>query len=277
MPDLLDTLGKKETKTDTLIGSNTTSDNLTRGESLIEAATIDPEVKVANPDTWTKESALKEVTKAREEAKAYRLKYQESMSKLEADKETEIAKIKLEAESGQEAKRKLEAMEADAIDKKRNMEEKLADREARLAKTEEVHKNELAATKAQAESYKAKALQYEAEQEARQSVYKERIKEELNKIPDDLRPFAEKMVKGYEDSQEAWLALAEAQQKNMFGEKKVVVNHTTPGAGNGARLNKTQIEDDAKKERSAKTSQELIRDGLKKIKAGETNNAYRNR
>lgn len=277
MADLLDTLGKKETKTDTLIGAGATSDSLARGDSLIEVTTTDTEVKVANPDSWTKESALKEVTKAREEAKAYRLKYQESMSKLEADKEAEIAKIKLEAESGQEAKRKLEAMEADALDKKRNMEEKLADRESRLAKTEEVHKHELAATKAQAESYKAKALQYEAEQEARQSVYKERIKEELNKIPDDLRPFAEKMVKGYEDSQEAWLALAEAQQKNMFGEKKVVVNHTTPGAGNGARINKTELEEAQKQERANKTSQQLIRDGLKKIKNGEANNAYRNR
>lgn len=304
MADLLDKLGGKEPKQaagksseapagEAIVGTNSTSDQLRRGNNLLDLAAKNDEQKtsetsetvvetketktVADPDSWSKDSALKEVVKLREEAKAVRLKFQEQLEKVQAETDAKIAKIKEEAESANEAKKKLEALEAEQADKKRSIEDKLANREARLAETEAVYKSKLEAAQKEAEGYKAKAIQYEAEQEARKQVYRERIKEELDKVPQDFRDFAEKMVKGYDDPHEAWLAISEAHRKNMFGEKKVIVNHSVPGAADGARLSKTKLEEQEAANKAKKTPRDLIKSGLAKIKQGEANSAFRSR
>lgn len=283
-----------ETPGESIIGADAPSDNLKRGANILDKArnevqeaapkveaspateTQDDPKMVKNPDDWSKESALKEVVKLREENKIVRTKFTEQMEKLEKEMQAKIAKIEESALSAKEAQKKLEALEAEKEDKKRTIEDKLANREARLAETEAVYKSKLEEKEKEVQSYKSKALQYEAEQEARKQVYRDRTKEELDKVPVEFREFAEKMVKGYEDPHEGWIAISEANRKNVFGEKKIVVNHSVPGAADGARVNKAQAEAAEKEKRSKMDSKSLIKAGLKKAMAGE-NSAYRGR
>lgn len=309
MTDLLTSMGKKkdtpatavdkavaDAKGETLVGTEASSDALKRGDNIlsrasgtgtvetkeVETATetqvIDSATKtVKNADDWTKESALTEVIKLREENKIGRVKFQEQVDRINKEKDAEIAKIKEKAKSAEEAQKKLEALEASAEDKKRSLEDKLAHREARLSETETVYAQKLKEKEEELNQYKSKAAAYEAQQAAQQQVYKDRIKEEMAGIPDELKQFAERMVKGFEDPSEAWTALSEAKMKGMFGEKKVVVNHSVPGAADGARLSKAkqdQAEADAKK---AKSSKDKIRSGLAKIQGGAANSAFRTR
>jgi len=276
-----------------VISLGATSDKLKRGQDLLgkaaktevteleqtetkvhaEEKTSDDKT-VKDPNTWTKDSALKEVTKLREENKAIRTKYQEQLDKIAAETESKIAKIQEQYKDAVEAKKKLEQLEAAQEDKKRSIEEKLADREAKIAALE--HRLEAAVREKEKEvdTYKSKALQYEAEQEARREVYRSKIKEELGKIPEEFRSFADKMVKGYEDPHEAWLAIAEAQRMGMFGDKKIVVNHSVPGAADGARVNKAKAEAEEREARKKMDSKSLIRAGLDKALKGQ-NSAFR--
>jgi len=297
--DLLNQLGKKgegkaaETSitasTETaIVGSDATSDKLKRGEDIIAKTGSVTEVQkettpaptpdktVQNPEDWTKDSALKEVLKLREENKAIRTKVQDQLDKINKETQEKIEQIKKEAESALEAKKQLEALKAEQEDKKRSIEDKLAHREARLTEVELAYKQKLEEKEKEVESYKSKAIQYEAEQEARKQVYRDRIKEDIDSIPEDFRQFAEKMVKGYEDPHEGWLALAEAKQKGLFGEKKIVVNHSVPGAADGARVNSAKIQEEEREARKKMGSRALIKAGLEKAKTG-TNTAFRGR
>ena len=236
------------------------------GETGPNSQSSEPEKTVQNPDTWTTDSALKEVIKLREENKLSRLKFQEQLAKLAKEKEDEVAVIKESAKSAEEAKKKLEALEADQADKKRGLEEKLAHREGKLVELETTYEVKLREKEQELSSYKAKAAMYEAEQAAREQVYAERIKEEMSSIPEELKPFAERMVKGFDSTAEAWTALSEAKMKGMFGEKKIVVNHSVPGANDGARQSKPQ-------DKVAKSPRDLIKQALLKAQSGEKNSA----
>lgn len=311
MSDLLNTLGKKkdapaakvpdtsETPGESIIGGTAPSDGMKRGDNLISqaagtgtkeaddaaaaasAAQAEADAKakmVKNPDDWTKESALTEVIKLREENKIARVKFQEAHDRLNKEKEAEIAKIKEEAQSAGEAKKKLEALEAAAEDKKRTLEDKLAHREGRLAEVETVYTQKLKEKDAELAKYKSQAEMYAAQQAAQQQVYKDRIKEEMATVPEEFKQFAERMVKGFEDPAEAWTALSEAKMKGMFGEKKIVVNHAVPGANDGARTSRSKIEQQEREDKKSKTSKDLIRSGLDKIiKGNQPNSAFRTR
>lgn len=303
MSDLLTTMGKKkdtpvttttvvDAKGESIVGGDSPSDSLKRGDNLLSRASgstteevktevstetqvTDPNPKmVKNPDDWSKESALSEVIKLREENKLSRVKFQESLDKLNKEKEEQIARIKEEAKSANEAKKKLEALEAEAADKKRSLEDKLAHREARLAETEATFTQKLKEKDEELAKVRSQAAAYEAEQAARQQVYKDRIKEEMAGIPEEYKQFAERMVKGFDDPSEAWTALSEAKMKGMFGEKKIVVNHSVPGANDGARIT-SKSATQAKADQKPKTSKDLINAGLAAIKNGERNSAFR--
>jgi len=295
--DLLDTLNgqKKDSQVsdkvstpETLIGAGATSDGLAKGHNLlnstagtgtkpteeVKAEDVDSKKTVKNPDDWTKESALTEVIKLREENKLARVKFQEAQDRLNKEKEAEIAKIKEEAKSATEAKKKLEALEAEAADKKRSLEDKLAHREGRLAEVETVYSQKLKEKDEELAKYRSQAEAYAAQQAAQQQVYKDRIKEEMASVPEEFKQFAERMVKGFDDPAEAWTALSEAKMKGMFGEKKIVVNHSVPGANDGARTTKAKIEEQERAERKTKSSKDLIRSGLSKVSGGEKNTAF---
>jgi hypothetical protein len=305
MANLLDTLGKKDSTPASgvsseapvvraPIGNGAPSESLARGQNLISNAAGSAEVEVtthvatettesaieatrtvADPDTWSKDSALKEVVKLREENRAVRTKFQEQLDKIQKETDAKIAQIQESAKTANEAQKRLEALEASAEDKKRSIEEKLANREARITETELLYKQKLDESAKEVETYRNKALQYEAEQEARREVYRVRIKEELSKVPEELRTFADKMVQGYSDPHEGWLAIAEAGRKGMFGEKKVVVNHAVPGANDGARLSNSQAKEAEAEARKKKDSKTLIRNGLQKMSNGTPNSAFR--
>lgn len=219
-------------------------------------------------DNWTLENALKEVKKVREEAKTYRLKYQE-MSK---QKEEELqAKLDAERSKYQEAiedAKKLKEMEAKEADKKRTLEERLAHREKALAEYEARVELMEKQYKQQLETAQHHISELQAEREAQVAVYKERLDEELAKIPEDKREFANLLVKGAGDARDALIALNEAKLKGFFEDKKVVVNHSVPGAQNGARVSQKQLDDAEKDRRKKMSSADLIKEGLKK--AGRT-------
>ena len=280
--------------------ADSTADNLKRGSNLLDYAgpgtsegktsekvVTEPKESqqeqsatkqgVADPDSWTKDSALKEVSKLREENKVTRLKYQEQIDKIQQDTDSRIAKIEERYKDANEAKKKLEALEAEQADKKRDTTEKLAHREARIAELETVMKLQSEQLQKETETLKSKLSMYEAEREAQVAVYKDRVKEELGKIPEEYRDFADRMVKGFEDPREAWTALSEARVKGLFADKKVVVNHAVPGAADGARVNKAKLEQEEKERKGKMTSKDLIKSGLDKIKQGQSNSAFRNR
>lgn len=306
MSDLLTSMGKKKdtpvaaavaaSAGESIVGGEAPSDSFKRGDNLLGRAsgtgtTETPAVTtestevtdsaakmVKNPDDWTRDSALSEVIKLREENKIGRVKFQEQVAKLNKEKDEEIARIKEKAKTAEEAQKKLEALEATAEDKKRTLEDKLANRETRLAETELVYQQKLKEKEDELAQYKSKAAMYEAEQAARQQVYKDRIKEEMATVPEEFKQFAERMVKGFDDPSEAWTALSEAKMKGMFGEKKVIVNHSVPGAADGARLNKTKAQQAEAEAQKQKSSKDKIRSGLDKIiKGGQSNSAFRTR
>lgn len=218
---------------------------------------------VRNPDTWTKESALKEVKKAREEAKAHRLKYQEMVKDIENQTKEKLAEQEAKYKEALKAKKKLEEMEKQEADKKRSLEEKvqhrdkeLADAQARVDAIEQTYKEQLEAAQSQIK-------ELTAEREAQMKVYQEKLDEELASIPEEKKDIASLLVKGAGDARDALIALNEAKLKGVFEDKKVVVSHQVPGAKSGARVTQDQL-DAAEKERRSKLSpQQLIKEGLK--------------
>ena len=79
--DLLSKLGGKEShsKAESTVTSSAESGQPQKSASSTEEPTG------GQTDDWTKDSALKEVKKLREENKAYRLKYQQEVEKLNAE------------------------------------------------------------------------------------------------------------------------------------------------------------------------------------------------
>lgn len=313
MSDLLDTLGKKDsTKVDGK--SSATADDpaksaeaaaramnsLKRGEDLTKAAgqagassdletsgnesvksessneTNSTENKtVKEPDTWTKETALKEVVKLREENKVVRTRYQEQMEKIKSDFDQKLAKVQEQQKEAMEAKKKLEALEAEKADKQRDLSERVAHRETVISKLQTEMEVLKANYEKKLEDTTNKINDYEVEREAHLQVYKARIKEEIDNVPEKFKKFAETMVKGYNDPREAWTVLSEAKMQGLFEDKTVVVNHSVPGAKDGARSNPDKIAAAAREVTDRMTSQQKIKAGLEAIRKGEANSAFR--
>jgi DNA repair exonuclease SbcCD ATPase subunit len=218
----------------------------------------------SDSSSWTLENALKEVKKTREEAKAYRIKYQELAKQKDEELQAQLAEKESKYQEAMEAAKRLKDMEAKEADKKRTLEERLAHREKSLAEYESRMEAIEKDYKSQIESAQVKIQELMAEREAQLSVYKERLEEMLAKVPDDKREIAELIVRGAGDARDALLALNTAKLKGVFEDKKVVVNHAVPNANSGARVNQAQLDQAEKEKRSGMTSQQLIREGLKK-------------
>jgi hypothetical protein len=164
-----------------------------------------------------------------------------------------------------QAKKELEELKAKEEDKKRSMEEKLAHRESKLTEIEMSYKARMEEQAAKLAEYEAKVKQADLEREARMQVYKDRIKEEISKIPESFRDIAEKLVKSSSDPHEGWLTLREAMERDVFTEKKVVVNHSVPGASNGARASNDKVQAANNQQRSNQSARDLIKQGLEKV------------
>jgi len=85
------------------------------------------------------------------------------------------------------------------------------------------------------------------------------------------------IVKGAGDPRDALVALHEAKLNGIFDEKKTIVNHSVPGASNGARATKEQLENAGREQRSGMSSQQKIRAALQDIRGGNPNSAFKTR
>ena len=311
--DLLTTLGSKQATakadgkssnantadiSDTPIGGDNTSDKVNRGANLLDGAPADKDLKskaeenverknskatddaakmVKEPDTWTKESALKEVTRLREENKTTRIKGTERTEALRTEFTAKLEVLEEQYKEAEQAKKKLEAIEAAAADKKRNLEEKIVHRDTVITELQtqmDAVKHDFE-TKVQEMS--EKVTEFEADRAAQRQVYQERIDQEIDKIPEKFKKFADSMVKGFQDPREGWTALAEAKAQGLFEDKTIVVNHDVPGANTGARVTQDKRDAAERDVRDKMTSAQKIKDGLDSIRGGKPNSVYRER
>ncbi len=232
---------------------------------------------VKDPDSWTKESALSEVVKLREEAKAARVKYAEQLEKFKADQEARFQQQLAELANAKNAEKELQTLKEKEADKKRSMEEKLADREAKLATVETQMEMLKKQYENQLKDVQSKASAYEAEMAAQNEIWKNKVKAELDKVPAKFRTLAETLAKGTNDSREAYIALTEAHLNGMFEDKKVVVAHNVPGAADGARVSKEKQMEAESTRRESMTPSQKIAEGIKGIRSGTPNSVFRGR
>lgn len=271
--NLIDKLGTKPGSANAASAVQASADDNSSASSKVEPSGT--ETNVTGSDDWTKDSALKEVKKLREENKAVRLKYQEQIERFKAEQDARSSAQKQELDQLQKAKEELDRIKAEQEDKKRDLSEKVAHREARLAEIQAVAAAREAEYQRKISDMEGVVNQYKAERDAENEVYKSRITEEVNKIPEKYRDYANLIVKGSGDPRDALLALNEAKLKGMFEEKTVIVNHSVPGARDGARSTKERLEQGNREQRASMSSSDKIRSGLEQIRSGTPNSAFR--
>lgn len=272
--NLIDKLGAQKLETGNAANTvQASADDFSSASSKVEPSGT--ETTVSSSDDWTKDSALKEVKKLREENKAVRIKYQEQVEKFKAEQDARAEAQKAELAQLQKAKEELDKIKAEQEDKKRDLSEKVAHREAKLAEIQAMSAARESEYQRKISEMEGIVTQYKAEREAENEVYKSRISEEINKIPEKFRDYANLIVKGSGDPRDALLALNEAKLKGMFEEKTVIVNHSVPGAKDGARASQERFKEGERAQRSSMSSSDKIRAGLEQIRSGTPNSAFR--
>lgn len=244
-------------------------------ESKVETKVETKEEVVVDADDWTKESAFKEVKRLRDENKTYRIKYEEKLNNLKEESEARIKAREQELEQLKVAQQELEDIKAKEADKKRDLAEKLAHREALLNDIKskaELSEKEFKRKEAELTS---KLDRYQADQEAQKEVSKQRLQEELKDIPEKFKSVADLIVKGAGDSRDALVAINEAKLQGIFTDKTVIVNHSVPGANDGARATNERLEEGKRAERAGMNSSQKIKQALSSIRSGEKNTAFR--
>lgn len=242
--------------------------------SKIESSGSD--IVVDNPESWTKESSLKEVKRLREENKTYRQKYQEQIQSLKTETEARLKAKEEEMKNLLEAQKELARIKSEQEDKKRSLEEKLMHRESKVSELQsvmEAREREYQSKMAELETI---AQTYRAKEAAEKQIYVSRIQEEVDKIPEKYKEIASMIVKGAgDDPRDGLLALNEAKLKGLFEDKTVVVNHSVPGARDGARASKERLDEGAREQRAMMTSSQKIKSALDAMKTGTKNSAFR--
>lgn len=230
---------------------------------------------VKDPNDWSKESALKEVIKLREEQKLQRLKYSEKLDQFKEDLSASQAPLKEELEELKKYKDELTKIKAAEEDKKRTLEDKVSHRESRISELEAKISSVVAERDTESQQYKEQLSVYQAQEEARKQLYMDKLKAELEAIPEKFREQAELISKGAGDPSEALVAISEARIKGFFEDKTVIVNHAVPGASDGARATKDQLEGAARAGRDKMSATDKVKAALKEIRQGESNSAFR--
>ena len=238
-----------------------------------DASTVEP--TGSQTDDWTTDSALKEIKKLREENKQYRLKYAEQINQVKEEAEARLTQKEQEMADLAKAKEELDKLKAEQEDKKRDLTEKVAHREARLQEMSTLFEAREKEYKKNLFSMEQRIKMFEAEREAEMQVYKTRLEEELANVPEQFKDVAQLLVKGAGDARDAVLAITEARVKGIFQDKTVVVNHSVPNAYDGARASKEKLEEAEKARRSKLTGQQKIGEAIKGIRSGVPNSAYR--
>jgi phosphopantetheine adenylyltransferase len=270
--DLLAKLGGKESQKNSAENSATSS---AESSQTPRSASSTEEPTGSQNSEWTDDSKMKEIKKLREENKTYRVKYQEQIDKLARESELKIQKIREEMTPLAESKAELDRIKAEQEDKKRDLAEKLAHREAKVAEIQALAEAKEREYQRQLAERDAKLSTFLAEVEAQKQVYENRIQEELSRIPEKFQDLAKYIVKGADDSREALTIIQEAKLKGMFEDKTVVVNHSVPGANDGARSSNERIQQAEHDRRAKMSASQKIGEALKNIKSGTPNNVFR--
>lgn len=264
-----------------MIGQMNSNGSTQPAATVVAQPSADATTSQGNPsgseagNDWTTDSALKEIKKLREENKQYRLKYSEQLEKMRQENEARIQAKEDEAKALMEKAKELDRIKEEQEDKKRDLSERLANRESKLSEMQtlmKVREEELRQKLSQAE---AKAQAYEADRAAETQVYQNRLDEELTKIPEKYRELANLLVKGSGDPRDAIVALNEAKLKGMFEDKTVIVNHSVPGAADGARSSQERLREGERQTRASMSSSQKIKAALEQVKSGQPNNAFR--
>lgn len=224
---------------------------------------------------WTTDSALKEIKKLRDENKAYRIKYEEKLDQLKLEAEAKVKAKEEEFANLKSAQAELDRIKAEQEDKKRDLNEKVAHREARLAELQALMTEKEKQYQNLLKHKEDELSNFRAKHEAEAQVYKARLEEEIGKIPEKFKDYAELLVKGSGDPREALTVITEAKLKGMFEDKTVVVNHSVPNAYDGARSSKERLEEAEKAKRANMSSSQKIGEALKQIKSGNSNSVFR--
>lgn len=230
---------------------------------------------VKDPNNWTKDSALKEIKKLRDENKVSRIKYTEQLEKFRADQDARDDARKVELVDALKAKEELDKIKAEQEDKKRGIEEKLAHREAKLSELQMLAESRERDYHKKMQEMEDRLSSFEAARQAELQVQKSRLDNELGKIPEQYREHAELIVKGAGDPRDALVALHEAKLKGMFEDATVIVDHSVPGAKDGARSSKEKLETADSERRKSMSSSQKIKSALDAMKQGQTNSAFR--
>ena len=276
--DLLATAGQQASDSDTAaVSSQKIAEDSLESKSSSGKEEPSGSETVNNPDSWTKDSAFKEIKKLREENKAYRVKYAEQLETLEKTADDRLKSRDAELEQAKTAQKELNKIKAEQEDKKRDTEEKLVHREKRLAELETMGEIREKEHSTRLQELQSKVATFEAERQAELAIHKGRLDEELNKIPSQYREHAELIVKGSGDSRDALIAIHEAKLKGMFDDKTAIVNHRVPGAQDGARSTKDRLDAAANEQRNNMTSSQKIKFALDAVKQGQANSAFRGR
>lgn len=265
--NLLDQVGKKTEDTTTTVSNDSKTEPTTSKE--------EPAGKAGDPNTWTTESALKEVKKLREENKTNRIKYEESLDRLKSETEARLQAREKELEKFISAQQELEEMKQKEADKKRDVSEKLANREAVLAEIKAKAEAAERAWQQKLSTMENQLNRYQADAEAQTQVYKSRLEEELKAVPEKFKGVANLLVKGAGDPRDALIAISEAKLQGVFEDKTVVVNHSVPGAHDGARATNERLDEAKKAAREKMTSSQKIKSALGDIRSGGSNTAFR--
>lgn len=120
---------------------STTTEDLATPTSGTSQSTATTQVEPGNGKPsipgWTEDSLIAEMRKAREEAKRSRLEKNDAIERLRSEYELKLEEVRSAVKPLEDTARELENLKAKEADKKRTLEERLADREGRLATKEE--------------------------------------------------------------------------------------------------------------------------------------------
>lgn len=210
-------------------------------------------------EKWSKEDLAKELKKTRQEAAKNRVEKKETEKVLREEFDAKIKALTEEFKPHVEKAQEYEKMKEKEADKKRSLEEKLLHREEKIKELLDQNEDIKTSTQDQIKELQNEINKYKDELGAYESYWTEQLEKELAEIPEAKRELADLMVKGAGNDQAALKAIRKAKSDNLFGDKKVIVNHATPTAKDGARMGA----DKAQKTGKDMSKNEKVKAGLK--------------
>jgi len=185
--------------------------------------------------SYSRDDLAKELEKARAENAKRRIKSKEERETLLS----EIEKMKEELTPLQEQSNLLQELKDKEEDAKRSAADKIAHRdqlymkereraEALSAKMQEIDNKYNEILKQKEEEFTSKITSLESQLGTYDKVYKDRLDAELIEISDEYKPIATTLIKGAEDTAEALRIILDAKKLNLFGEKIIKIDHSTP-------------------------------------------------